>query len=88
MSKLDASTFSQSDLPEPLNEDEDFRQKDYLLTCTDGRKSVLAYACLVDVLGLKNVKIVSGGINAWADSNLPTVCHQRDGFISSDSEDD
>jgi rhodanese-related sulfurtransferase len=77
--------------PEPLNEIDandggGVRNKILILSCTDGRKSILAYSYVIEDLGFSNVYVLDGGVKAWAEANLPLTI-VASGEISSDSED-
>ena len=74
--------------PEPLNEvGDEVKGKRILLSCTDGKKSVLAWDYMVNELKFTNVAIVSGGIRGWAEAKLPLTI-VASGDISSDSDSD
>lgn len=73
--------------PEPLCDDPAIFDKQILVSCTDGRISILAWDVLRNACGFKNVKVIQGGITAWAAAKLPLISTAILD-ISSDEEDD
>ncbi|GMI10147.1 hypothetical protein TrVE_jg7083 [Triparma verrucosa] len=74
--------------PEPLCDDPGIKEKEILVSCTDGMTSVLAWNVLKNACGFSNVKVIQGGIQAWAAAKLPLISTTLLDISSDEEEDD
>ncbi|GMI58126.1 hypothetical protein ScalyP_jg483 [Parmales sp. scaly parma] len=59
----------------------------YLICCTDGQRSVLAWELLTSAYSCGDFRVIEGGVRRWLKDGLPTICIAG-GDISSDSDSD